>query len=134
MDFETFFLLLSLKRVGSEPDGKIDIVWGYPPISMQHQSKKNHRLQQHAYAYVYASVFLFSFLFFSLSVVPIFLTIPNFFAMTIDQTERENTTAYIVKITEDEFLYGATVVLYSVILKLVPCIVLTIITGTYVRR
>ena len=66
--------------------------------------------------------------------MPVFLTIPNFFAMSIvADTEKTNTTIYTIRMTEDDFLFKMTFILYSVILKLVPCIVLTIITGCLIR-
>ena len=92
----------------------------------------------------------------SVPVVPIFLTLPNFFAMSIrkhtyeEESESNGTTTarnvsiYVMAWSKDVvadgednslevFLYRTNIWLYSVILKLVPCIVLTVITGFLIR-
>ncbi|XP_059088552.1 G-protein coupled receptor dmsr-1-like isoform X2 [Tigriopus californicus] len=73
-------------------------------------------------------------------VFPFFLTIPNYLAMTIKTNvpKGTNATKYYVNWSEmananDKLLYRANIWLYSFILKLVPCIVLTLITGFLIR-
>lgn len=73
-------------------------------------------------------------------VFPFFLTIPNYLAMTIKTNvpKGTNATTYLLNWSEmananDKLLYRANIWLYSFILKLVPCIVLTLITGFLIR-
>ena len=71
-------------------------------------------------------------------VVPIFLTIPNYFAMQIKAVSDDSPTVYIVSWSPwsqmyNRLLFRTNIWLYSFILKLVPCIALTIITGFLIR-
>ena len=82
-------------------------------------------------------------------VVPLFLTVPNMFFVTMTTTTIMTTTTniagdnktcytlYHLKIADrglnSELVFSLTMWLYSILLKLVPCLVLTIFTACLIR-
>ncbi len=90
-------------------------------------------------------MFLIFVLFFPVG--PLILSIPNFFSVEIFRvdevmdvgTEQRNITYYLLDLSaiarmNGSFLYRMNIWIYSFILKLVPCIALTILTGGLVRE
>ena len=75
--------------------------------------------------------------------IPFFLTIPNMFVVTMTTTtnigedKRSCYTLYHLKIADhglnSELVFSITMWLYSILLKLVPCLILTIFTDSLIR-
>ncbi|CAB4064190.1 unnamed protein product [Lepeophtheirus salmonis] len=71
-------------------------------------------------------------------IIPVFLCIPNYIATTINKKTNQGKIIYVLDWSEiatahNKLLYRINIWLYTFLLKLIPCIVLTIITGWLIK-
>nr|XP_040569440.1 G-protein coupled receptor dmsr-1-like [Lepeophtheirus salmonis] len=71
-------------------------------------------------------------------IIPIFICVPNYMATTINKKNNDGKVIYVLDWSEiatahNKLLYRINIWLYTFLLKLIPCVILTIITGWLIK-
>ncbi|XP_040573094.1 G-protein coupled receptor dmsr-1 [Lepeophtheirus salmonis] len=92
----------------------------------------------HSLSPIYCTLGRCKIMLFLAYVIPVFLCIPNYIATTINKKTNQGKVIYVldwsdIATAHNKLLYRINIWLYTFILKLIPCIILTIITGWLIK-